>query len=101
MQHRRRAAFGLLVLAGCDVGVPATGGDDGGGGDNGASTVDASPDDCAAIGDPFAIAELQRGVEFLASDQLAGRESDTPGDQATRAFVANAFRCAGLIAGGA
>src|SRR5262245_28225812 len=40
--------------------------------------------------------ELQSGLELLASDELGGRASDTPGDVAARTYIEDAFRCAGL-----
>ena len=101
---RKYTALLVLVTA-CNVAMPPVGGDDGddtgddvGGPDGGADDPDGGGD--CATGDPFAPAELEEGVRFLASDQLGGRASNTPGDDATRGFIEDAFRCAGLTPGG-
>lgn len=94
----------LTVAIGCTP-KPGTVADDDDDDDNTGDDVgdDTGPDaggDCVVPGDPFAVAELERGVSYLASDELGGRASNTAGDRATRAFIADAFRCAGLVPAG-
>jgi hypothetical protein len=97
----------LAVAAGCASMAPGAGG---GGGDDIApdggmsGSGEGSGDwggNCPAIADPFAPSVLQDGIGYLASDQLGGRAPNTPGDVATRAYIEQAFRCAGLMPAGA
>jgi hypothetical protein len=62
------------------------------------TTPDATPS-CVA-GDPFAEAPLRARLSYLASKELAGRASGSPGEAAARAHVAAAFRCLGLVPAG-
>jgi hypothetical protein len=66
----------------------------------GADDDGTTSDDCNLPADPFAVTELEAGVTYLASDNLAGRASNTPGDEATRKYIEDAFRCLGLTPGG-
>lgn len=95
----------LTLAVGCSSSFPVGDDDDDDSGDDTGDNTgdDTGPDggnDCVTVGDPFARAELERGVSFLASDALGGRASNTDGDRATRAFIADAFRCAGLVPAG-
>jgi len=65
----------------------------------GAADASTTTDGCA-VADPFATSVLEAGVTYLASDELAGRASNTPGDQATRTYIEDAFRCLDLAPGG-
>jgi len=75
-------------------------GDPGDDGRPDAPAVVGPGDPCGAAADPFDPAALQRGVAYLASDAMGGRASGTPGDLATRAYIAAAFACIGLVPGG-
>jgi hypothetical protein len=100
----RTLALLLVLTTACTAGAPPAGDDDGGdddvgpGPDGGADDPDGGGE--CPTGDPFAPAGLEDGVRFLASDELGGRASDTPGDAATRDLIEDAFRCAGLAPGG-
>jgi len=87
-----------------DDGAGSGGGGGGGGGDDGAGGGAGAGDDagggCAIDGDPFDPAALRAGVEFLASDELAGRAPGTAGDAAARMHIEERFRCLGLTAAG-
>lgn len=70
------------------------------------STIDAStaPDavpSCIGTDDPFAEAPLRARLSYLASKELAGRASGSPGEALARAHVAAAFACLGLVPAGA
>ncbi len=53
----------------------------------------------AATPSPVSEAELRESIAVLASDDFGGREPGTPGETKTIAYIADAFRKAGLIGG--
>jgi len=59
----------------------------------------AAPD-CADDGAPYDPAALRDRVAHLASAELDGRASGSPGDAAGRTYLAGRFRCLGLIPAG-
>jgi hypothetical protein len=65
--------------------------------------IDAAPDavpSCVADVDPLTEAPMRERLTYLASPELAGRGSGTPGEALARAHVAARFRCLGLIPAG-
>ena len=75
---------------------PPGGSEDAGSGSGGKLDGSDEPDPCEQPADPFATTVLEAGVSYLAADELGGRASNTPGDEATRKYIADAFKCAGL-----
>jgi len=55
---------------------------------------------CVDDGAPFDAAALRERVAHLASTELDGRASGSPGDAAARAYLAARFRCLGLVPAG-
>src|SRR6185436_345911 len=55
---------------------------------------------CVDDGAPFDAAALRERVAHLASTELDGRASGSPGDAAARAYLAVRFRCLGLVPAG-
>jgi Iap family predicted aminopeptidase len=51
-------------------------------------------------GAPYDVTALRVRVAHLASVELDGRASGSPGDVAARAYIAERFRCLGLVPGG-
>jgi hypothetical protein len=51
---------------------------------------------CGTGTDPFSREALAADIEFLASDERAGRAPGTPGDQVSAAYIQERFRCLGL-----
>jgi hypothetical protein len=56
---------------------------------------------CADDGAPYDPATLRERVAYLASGELDGRAPGTPGDVAARGYLADRFRCLGLVPAGA
>jgi len=80
------SAGGAGAQAGAGAGSGAAGGSGGGSG--------------CLDGTLFDVAALEATVQFLASDELEGRAPGTPGDEATRAYIADRFACLGLVPAG-
>lgn len=59
------------------------------------------PASCVDDGAPYDPAALRAHVAYLASAELDGRAAGSPGDAAARAYVAERFRCLGLVPAGA
>lgn len=55
---------------------------------------------CADDGSPYDAAALRARVASLASSELDGRASGTAGDAAARSYLADRFRCLGLMPAG-
>jgi hypothetical protein len=69
----------------------------------GASPSPGAPPDpasCVDDGAPFEGAALRARAAYLASAELDGRAPGSPGDAATRAYLADRFRCLGLVPAG-
>ena len=60
------------------------------------ATATAAPPALCGPGDPFGPEALAADIAYLASDDLAGRAPDTPGDEAALDHIAARFRCLGL-----
>jgi hypothetical protein len=60
---------------------------------------DAAPS-CIADGEPYDAAGLRARLDTLAAPALDGRLPGTRGDLAARAFIAERFRCLGLVPAG-
>jgi len=95
----------LVASAACETTIYQVGPGGGGGDDvspapDGGDVAPPPPSDCTLPADPFAPAVLKAGVGYLASDALGGRGPNTMGDFASRSYIADAFRCAGLSSGG-
>jgi hypothetical protein len=56
---------------------------------------------CVNEGAPYDAAALREQIAHLASPELDGRASGSPGDVAARASLADRFRCLGLVPAGA
>jgi len=56
---------------------------------------------CVDDGEPYDVAALRERVRSLASTELDGRASGSPGDVAARAILVGRFRCLGLVPAGA
>src|SRR5690348_13104064 len=54
---------------------------------------------CVDDAHPYDEAALRTHLDYLASKQLDGRVPGTKGDRAARAYVAERFRCLGLMPG--
>src|SRR5262249_33645762 len=54
-----------------------------------------------SVDDAASAAALQRDVDFLAAPERDGRAPGSPGDAATRRYLAERFRCLGLVPAGA
>jgi hypothetical protein len=72
----------------------------GGAGGSGAAAGGSGGGDGCVAGAVFDVAALEATVQFLASDELEGRAPGTPGDEATRAYIADRFACLGLLPAG-
>jgi len=55
---------------------------------------------CVDDGPPYDASALRERVAYLASGELDGRASGSPGDMSARASLAARFRCLGLVPGG-
>jgi peptidase M28-like protein len=55
---------------------------------------------CAGDGEPYDPDALRARVAQLAAPALDGRAAGSPGDLAARSYLAERFRCIGLVAGG-
>ena len=68
------------------------------------AAADAAPDPAPAAcdddGEPYDPATLRARVARLASPALDGRAAGSPGDAAARAYLAEQFRCLGLVPAG-
>src|SRR5690349_24354941 len=95
-----RALAASLLLAACTPPSSATG-DDAPPGDAAGSPDRDGNEACLVPADPFEPAVLESGIRFLSSDELGGRGPNTPGDRTTREYIESAFRCIGLVPGGA
>jgi len=56
---------------------------------------------CIDDGSPYDAAALRARVAYLASGELDGRASGSAGDAAARGYLADRFRCLGLVPAGA
>jgi hypothetical protein len=83
------------------LGVDASAGTDADGRDGGMPDATIEPDpSCAMSRSPFDAASVRADVGYLASPELGGRAPATEGDVLARAFIADRFRCLGLVPGG-
>src|SRR5262249_44544085 len=79
----------------------ATGSGGGATSSSGAGTGGSGASGACTGGKTFDPADLEATVQYLASDELAGRLAGSPGDEAARKFVADRFACLGLTPAGA